>query len=139
MVERTKRSIFTTSMCLMKAALKSVSGRLAEPISTTGVIPVYFTRTNVMGIIKIGMLALAPFVLMPLVSGNFKLQESLAVQAIASSDATLVGTPTFHGSVLYKTETDFPDFMKKSSLPATPYPPAILPYRQVSNQTIAAL
>jgi hypothetical protein len=139
MAERAKRSILTTNMCSTKAALKSVSARLAEPISTTGVIPVYLTRRNVMSIIKIGMLALAPFVLMPLVSGNFKLQESPAVQAIASSDATLVGTTTSHGSVLYKTETDFPDFMKKSSLLATPYPPAISPYRQVSNQTIAAL
>jgi hypothetical protein len=90
---------------------------------------VYFTGTIIMALFKIGIVALAPFILMPFVSGLPNAQNSASDK---TGVASMVGSTHVHDSVLYKTESDFPEFMKKYLLP-------VKPYMQVSNQTIAAL
>jgi hypothetical protein len=53
---------------------------------------------------------------------------------------TLLGVDAPHGgTVIYKTEAGFPEFMTKKSLPTRRYPTKFLPHPTASNQTIASL
>ncbi len=89
-----------------------------------------------MAIFKAGILAFAFSFSVPLTSVLSQLHPIASVQSTVTTAS--VQRP-FPGSVIYKTETGFPDFMTKKSLPVRHYWPAPKPHSMVSNQTIAAL
>lgn len=92
-----------------------------------------------MAIFKIGLLAVAPFLAMPLVTPQFEPSCPVAVHVMSSDQSNSIALATSNGSVIYKTESGFPDFMSKKSLPARPYPRAPVKYLVALNQKIAAL
>ncbi len=92
-----------------------------------------------MAIFKIGLLAVAPFLAMPLVTPQFVAPCSVADHVIATDHWNSIALATSNGSVIYKTENGFPDFMSKKSLPARPNSPAPVKYLIALNQKIAAL
>lgn len=70
-----------------------------------------------MAFLKIILMAAMPFVAMPLVSTKISTLHSgsSSLQSSANAQATENVIPNqSHGSTIYKTESDFPDFMKKS-------------------------
>ncbi len=92
-----------------------------------------------MAIFKIGLLAVAPFLAMPLVTPQFEPTCSVADHVMSSDQSNSIALATSNGSVIYKTESGFPAFMSKKSLPARPYPRAPVKYLVALNQKIAAL
>lgn len=95
-----------------------------------------------MAIFKIGLLAVAPFLAMPLVTPQFEPTCSVADHVMSSdqsNQSNSIALAISNGSVIYKTESGFPDFMSKKSLPARPYPRAPVKYLVALNQKIAAL
>lgn len=92
-----------------------------------------------MAILKAAILAIALSFSLPLGSGLLQPQPYIPVRNIDASGSVSSVVGQSPGSVIYKSETGFPDFMTKKSLPARSYPPAPMPYPAASNQTIAAL
>ncbi len=86
-----------------------------------------------MAIFKASIMAFALSFALPVVGGLFQPQLLTAVQTTG-----FIRGPT-SGSVIYKTEMGFPDFMIKKSFPATYNRTLPKPYMAVSNQIIAAL
>jgi hypothetical protein len=92
-----------------------------------------------MAIFKVGILAFALSFSLPLANGHFQPHPFTSVPTIDANAAEAIDLGASPGSVIYKSETGFPDFMAKESLPMRPYPPAPKPYPAASNHTIATL
>jgi hypothetical protein len=69
-----------------------------------------------MAFLKIIIMAALPFVAMPLVSTNKVALYSGSHNIVAAASASTVQNPVANksrGSTIYKTESEFPEFMKK--------------------------
>lgn len=98
-----------------------------------------YSGLNIMAIFKAGILAIALSFSLPLTSGVFRPNPFFSDQPVDTTSATAAVLVRFPGSVIYKTEAGFPDFMTKQSLPTRPYPPTTKSYSATSTQTVAAL
>jgi hypothetical protein len=69
-----------------------------------------------MAFLKIIIMAVLPFVAMPLVSTNNATLHSGSRNMVAAASASTAQNPVANksrGSTIYKTENEFPEFMKK--------------------------
>jgi hypothetical protein len=90
-----------------------------------------------MAIVKIGLLAITPFILMPLMSGGInqhKAPSADIAQAVQAGVPATTKPKHVFGTTIYKTRTEVPAFIEKSPSPTKAFPSAKRPYPHAVNQ-----